>query len=76
MDALSVERIALFELVEDADLDLACVAVLWNGADDLDCHPRVRLRVDGLDDLAKGALSEQLDCAVCETRERLRTRTE
>jgi hypothetical protein len=35
-DSLSVGGIAFFELLKDADFDLAGIAILWDGADNLD----------------------------------------
>ena len=58
-DGLLVHGIALLELVEDADLDLGGVAVLGDGADDLDGDAGVGVGVEGLDDLAERALSQQ-----------------
>ena len=55
---LSVERVALLQLLKDPDLNLARVAVLGYGSNDLDCYPLVGLCVDGLDNLAECPLSQ------------------
>ena len=58
MYVLLVGGVALFELLEYADLNLACVTVFEDGPDDLDSHSFVGLGVDGLDNLAKSTLSQ------------------
>ena len=54
---LLIGGVPLLELLEHAHLNLACIPVLGDGPDDLDCHTLTCLRVDGLNDLAKGPLS-------------------
>lgn len=51
----------LAEGAQDANLNLACVAVLFDGADDLDGDLAALELVVALDDLAKSALSELLE---------------
>ncbi len=63
-DLLSVVRVPLLEFLQDPDLDLARVAVLGDGPDDLDSYPLVRLGVDGLDNLAEGPLTQKADSPV------------
>lgn len=54
---LPIERIALFELVEHANLNLACVTILGDGSDNFYSHFGVRLRVDSFDNFAERSLA-------------------
>jgi hypothetical protein len=56
---LSIHRISIFKLGEDADFDFARIAILGYRTDDLDRNSSLRVNVDGLDDLAKGALAQE-----------------
>lgn len=62
---LSIERVALLELLQNTDLDLARVPVLGDSSNDLDRNSLVGLRVDSLHDLAKSSLAEEAHSAVC-----------
>ena len=55
---LSVERVAFLEFLQDPNLDLARVTVLWDGSYDLDSYPLVSFCVNGLDHLAKCSLAQ------------------
>jgi len=61
---LSVCRIALSEFLKYPYFNLACVPIFWNSTNDLNGHPVIGLRVDGLNDFAKGSLAQQPDCAI------------
>lgn len=56
---LSIERVSFLQLLEDANFNLARVAIFRYSSYNLNCDPLVRLRVDGFDDLAKCALTQQ-----------------
>ena len=55
---LLVRRIALFELLENANFNLASVAVLGYCAYNLDSDPLACFRIDGLDHLPERALAK------------------
>ena len=63
---LLIQRIPLFQLLQHTDFDLTRVAVLGDGADDLDCDSGLRGGVDGFDDFAECALAEETDGSVWE----------
>ena len=62
---LSVERVAFLEFLQDPNLDLASVTVLWNSSNDLDCNSLASLRVDSFHNLAESPLSKETDSPVC-----------
>ena len=57
-NVLSVEGIALFQLLQDADLYLACIPILRDSTNDLDCDSLVGLGVDSLHDFPKRPLTQ------------------
>lgn len=59
-----VGLVVLFERLEDAQLDAGSIAVFLHRTDDLDGHLYLAPAVPCLDDLAEGALSEELDDGV------------
>lgn len=61
---LPIRGVALFELLENTDLDLACVSVLLYRANDLDGDTSACLLVDGLYDLAERTLTKQSNSAI------------
>src|SRR6266478_6239074 len=63
---LSVGWVPFLELLQDADLYLARVAVLWYSPDDLHCHSFIRHGVNGLHDFSKCPLTKKPDSAICE----------
>jgi hypothetical protein len=75
VNILFVHGVLLFKLVEHADLDLACVAILLDCTDDLDGDVLAGVKVAALDNLAKRALTEQADDFIW-SKEGVRTRTE
>lgn len=62
--ALSIGGVAVLEELEDADLNVRGFAVLWDGTDDLHSDFSLTGKVCGLDDLAKGALTEKAHDAI------------
>lgn len=58
---LPVGRVSLLELLQDADLYLACITVLWYRPDDLHCNSFTCHGVNSLDDFPKSSLSKQPD---------------
>lgn len=56
---LSVCRVPFPELLKYSYFNLAGVSVLWDGSNDLDSHTGIIFGVNGLDNLAKGALAQQ-----------------
>ena len=55
---LSIHGITFFELLEDSNLDLTCVSILLDGADDLDRDSLTVGDIDTLHHLAKCALTQ------------------
>lgn len=63
---LSVGRVPFPELLKYPYFNLAGVSVLWDGSNDLDGHTRIIFGVNGLDHLAKGALTQQPNSTICQ----------
>jgi len=61
---LSIQRIALFEFLEDTDFYPTGITIFGYRSDDLDSDPLVVLCVDGFNHLAKGALTKQAHSAI------------
>jgi hypothetical protein len=61
---LSISRVAVLEELEDADLNVRGLTVLWDGTDNLHSDFSLAGEVCGLDDLAKGALTEKAHDAI------------
>lgn len=57
--SISVGGIVGLEGSKDAEFDAGSIAILLDGANNLDGDGLVSTTVAGLDDLAKGALAEQ-----------------
>jgi len=55
---LSVRGVPFSELLKYPYFNLAGVSVLWDGSNDLDSHTTIIFGVNGLNDLAKGALAQ------------------
>lgn len=55
---LFIQRIALFQFVENTDLDFASIPVFGNGSYNLDGHAPTSMGVSGLYYLAERALSQ------------------
>jgi len=62
---LSVCRVSFPELLKYSYFNLAGVSVLWDGSNDLDGDTSIIFGVNGLDNLAKGALAQQADGTIC-----------
>ena len=62
--ALSIGWVAFLEELEDANLNVRGFAVFWNGADNLHSDLSLAGEVCGLDDLAKGPLTEKAHDAI------------
>ena len=62
--ALSIGRVAFLEELEDANLNVRGLAVFWNGADNLHSDLSLAGEVCGLNDLAKGPLTEKAHDAI------------
>ena len=61
---LLVRRIALFELLENANFNLASVAVLGYCAYNLDSDSLIGVGIDCFDHLAERALTKESHCTV------------
>ena len=70
---LSICRIALSEFLKHTYFNPACIAIFWNSTDNLNGHPGISFGVDGLDDFAKGSLTQQPDSSIFD---KLRLETE
>lgn len=66
--ALFIEGVASFELIKNADLNFARIAILLDGSDNLDGVLALgALAVNALDDLAECALAELAHDSVCDS---------
>ena len=63
-DVLSVGRVALLEELEDADLNVRGLTVLWDGTNNLHSDFSLAGEVCGLNDLTKGALAKKAHDAI------------
>ena len=64
VNLLSICRIALSEFLKHTYFNPACVAIFWNSTDNLNGYPGIGFSVDGLDDFAKGSLTQQPDSSI------------
>ncbi len=62
--SLSIEGVSFLEPLQHPDFDFACVAVLGDGSNDLDCNPCVGFGVYGLDYLSESPLTKETNSPV------------
>ena len=61
---LSIRGIALPEFLKYPYFNFACVPIFWNGTNNFNSHPGIGFSVDGLNNFAKGSLTQQPDSSI------------
>ena len=61
---LPIGWVTFLKLLQDPNFDTACLAILLDGADNLDSNALIGLNVDRFDNFAKSSLAKQANRAI------------